>query len=240
MKVLILAAGYATRLYPLTLDKTKVLLPIKGRPMIEHITTKLEGINELKEIYIITNQKFFPQIQDWSKTVNISKKVEIISDGTTSQEDRIGAIGDINFFIKQVNLNEDLVVIGGDNYFEAPLDKFIRSARRHGTFNSIGVFDFPDKKLLKNYGVLSVDTEGKIIDFQEKPANPISSLISTCIYYFAKEKLTFFDEYIKQNQSPDAPGNYIRWLYKKDKVFTFIFEGNWYDIGDVATYEKLK
>lgn len=240
MKVLILAAGYATRLYPLTLDNAKPLLPIKGRPMVEHILNKLEGIKEVKDIYIITNQKFFQQFQDWAHTVTLSKKIEIINDQTTSEEDRRGAIGDISFFIKQVNLNEDLVVLGGDNYFESPLDKFIRSAKRRRPFNTVGLFDFPDKKLLKHYGVVSVDLEGRIIDFQEKPANPTSSLISTCIYYFTKEKLDLFDEYIKSGQSSDAPGNYVRWLYKKDKVFTFIFEKNWYDIGDIDTYEKLK
>lgn len=240
MKVLILAAGYATRLYPLTLDKTKVLLPIKGRAMVEHIINKLEGIKEVNDIYIITNQKFFQQMQEWAKTVTFTKKIDLLNDGTTSEEGRIGAIGDINFFIKQVNLDDDLLVIGGDNYFESPLDKFIRWAKKRKPFNTVGVFNFPDKKLLKNYGVVSVDLEGRIIDFQEKPANPGSSLISTCIYYFCQEKLNLFDQYIKSGQSSDAPGNYVRWLYKKDKVFTFIFEGNWYDIGDISTYEKLK
>lgn len=240
MKALILAAGYATRLYPLTLDKTKALLPIKGRPMIEHIIVKLEAIKELKEIYIITNQKFYEQFEAWRASSTFTKKIEILSDGSTAYENRIGAIGDINLFIKQVNLNDDLLVLGADNYFESPLDKFIRSAKKHKPFSSVGVLNFPDEKLLKNYGVVSVDTVGMIIDFQEKPVKPLSSLISTCIYYFPQEKINLFDEYIKNGQSSDAPGNYIRWLYKKDKVFTFIFEGNWYDIGDVATYEKLK
>lgn len=240
MRALILAAGYATRLYPLTLDKTKALLPLKGRPMIEYIINKLESIKELKDIHIITNQKFYPQFQDWLNTISFTKKIEIINDQTTAQENRIGAIGDINFFIKKVNLNEDLLVIGADNYFESSLDKFIRISKRHKPFNTVGLFNFPDEKLVKNYGVVSVDLEKRIIDFQEKPVRPLGSLISTCIYYFTQEKLNFFGEYIKSEQSPDAPGNYIRWLYKKDKVFTFIFEGNWYDIGDVATYEKLK
>lgn len=240
MKCLILAAGYATRLYPLTLDKSKALLPLKGRPMIEHIINKLEAIKELKDINIITNHKFYQQFQDWLGGISFAKKIEILNDQSTSNQNKIGAIGGINFFIKQVNLNDDLLVIGADNYFEDPLDKFIRSAKKHKPFNTVGVFNFPEEKLLKNYGVISTDTEGAIIDFQEKPAKPLSSLISTCIYYFTQEKLVLFDEYIKSGQSSDAPGNYIRWLYKKDKVFAFIFEKNWYDIGDVATYEALK
>lgn len=239
MKSLILAAGYATRLYPLTLNKAKPLLPVGGRPAIEYIIDRIEEIEEINQILVITNEKFFKQFIDWQRQFGSKKPVKILNDKSLTEEDRLGAIGDIDFVIKEENIAEDLLVIAGDNLFELGLREFVDFAKHRIPSFSIGLYNVKDKEAVKRYSQVRLDTNDRIIEFEEKPENPTSTLVAKCIYFFPGSKLNLISEYINSGNSIDAPGHYISWLCQRDKVYGFTFCGKWYDIGNYEIYRKV-
>ncbi len=236
MKALILAAGYGTRLYPLTKDKPKPLLPVAGRPMLEYTLKKIEEIDEVKEIYVVTNEKFAGHFQAWKDTYKGKKEIKIINDATTSDEDKRGAIGDMQLVIEQEKVNDDLLVVAGDNLFEFSLEDFINFFQKKGT--AVGLYDFQDREAVKRYSAVEIDAHKKILSFREKPSQPSTTLIAICLYLFPKEKLNLISQYLKEGNNPDAPGLYIAWLHRRDPVYGFVFNGKWYDIGDLKCYEE--
>ncbi|MDD3905289.1 MAG: nucleotidyltransferase family protein [Candidatus Omnitrophica bacterium] len=237
MTLIILAAGYSIRLHPLTLNTSKSLLQIGNKKMIDRILEKVLKIREVSSVYLITNSKFFKNFGDWLKESRHKNKIALICDGTTSNENRLGAIKDLEFVIREEAIKDDVLVVAGDNLFEFDLGKFLKfAAGKDGV--SIAVHDIGDKELAKNFGVVKVDADGRVIDFEEKPAEPKSTLISTGIYYFPKDKVDFIDEYVKMQTKLDAPGYYIGWLSKRDKVYAFAFQEDWYDIGNMESYKK--
>ncbi len=241
MKALILAAGYGRRLYPITKEYPKPLLMVDSRPIIDYIINKLERLQEIDSIWVITNNKFFSQFIKWEEQINCKKPINLINDQTSTYETRLGALGDINFAIKTKNLKDDLLIIGGDNLFDENLDSFISSIEKNNPYTIVGVYDIKDKTKAIHYGVVSIDEHRRIIDFQEKPAKPKSSLIAMCLYYFPKKKLSLLSEYLtSKDKDQDAAGNFINWLYKKEEVLAFIFKGHWYDIGQHDSYKEAE
>ncbi len=238
MKALILAAGYATRLYPLTKDKPKPLLPVGPKPIINHIVDKICKIKEIDGIYIVTNQKFASNFKQWAEAQQQTIDIKVINDGTTSNEDRLGAIGDIDLVLKSQHVKDDVLVIGGDNLLEASLLEFIEFAKSKPVASCLGLYDLGSKEVATKYGVVGIDKDKRVITFQEKPQQPASTLIAMCIYFFPRQKLFLFDEYMASPNPKDAPGNYIKWLYKRDVVYGYVFGGVWYDIGDMNSYNK--
>ena len=239
MKALLLAAGYATRLYPLTLDKPKALLPVGPCPIVDYILQNIVRAKKIDEVFVVTNHKFFVHFKEWAQASDVSLKITVIDDGTISNEDRLGAIGDITFVIKNKNIKDDLLVIGADNIFEAELSDFLKFAVSKKDSNCVGLYDLGDKKLATQYGVVSIDKNNKVTGFQEKPKEPESTLISTCIYYFSAKKLGLFEKYLAdKSHSKDASGNYIKWLSENDAVYGYVVSGKWYDIGDVESLKK--
>ncbi|MFH1094210.1 MAG: nucleotidyltransferase family protein [Candidatus Omnitrophota bacterium] len=236
MKTLILAAGYATRLYPLTKHWPKPLLVVKEKPIINHIVERIDDLKENNEIIVITNEKFFHQFKDWGQNTKTKAKLTVISDKTTSADDRLGAIGDINFAIQGKKINDDLLVIGGDNLFAFDLTGFIRNLREKKIDAAVGLYDIKDPSMVKHYGVVTLDKNNRIIDFKEKPKKSASTLISMCIYYFSKENLKLIKKYICRKDLHDTSGDYIKWLSKEIDVLGYIFDGIWYDIGDIITF----
>lgn len=240
MKALILAAGYATRLYPLTKDFPKPLLKVGNRAIIDYIVEKIDRLEDIDEIIVITNDCFFSQFKDWAKTIISNKKIDILNDLTKTVIQKRGAIGDIRFTIENKLLYDDLLVIGGDNLFDGYLEDFIRFAKTKNS-SIIGIYDMKDKNIAKKYGVVKIDEENKIIDFQEKPKNPKSSLVAMCLYYFPKKKLDFIKKYLlTKTDKKDATGFYIDWLSKRNTVYGFIFGGHWFDIGHHDFYAQAK
>lgn len=237
MKGLILAAGYGTRLYPLTLDRPKPLVKVGGQTILERLLRKLEAIKSCDEVYIVTNDKFHGMLVKWVQGRNFSVKIDIINDKTTSNEDRLGAIGDINLVLESAKPKDDVLIVAGDNLFEFDISDFVDFSNKK---KSVGValFDVKDKKLAQKYGIVSLDDERKIDDFQEKPERPKSTLASTGIYYLPAEKLELFNEYMGTGLAKDAPGNFVKWVSEKDKVFGYVFTEGWYDIGDKDSLEK--
>lgn len=248
MKALLLAAGYATRLYPLTLNKPKALLPIGGQPIIDYILDKIKRVKEIDEVFVVTNHKFYEHFKKWADGRRGSFTVSVIDDGTLSNDDRLGAIGDIEFTIRRKAIKEDLLVVGADNIFDAGLVNFIKFSAAKKAGGCVGLYDLADRKLATQYGVVSIDASGKVIDFQEKPQFPKSTFVSTCIYYFPAQKLKMFRKYLSHHlkvvglssasKSKDASGNYIMWLSKNDSVYGYVLSGRWYDIGDMKSYKK--
>lgn len=241
MKALILAAGYDTGLYPITRDKPKPLLTIRKKPIIEYIIHKLENLEQVDEILIVTNQKFCSQFQSWLDNFPSLKPIKLLKDNSQSAQDRCGAIGDISLAIKQENINDDLLVVAGDNLFSFSLRPFIEFALTRRPQPSIGIYNpngSAGKLDLRRFGIVLLNGGGEIVDFQEKPAQPKSSVVAMCIYFFAKENLHLFEQYLSQNSRSEEPGNYISWLAKSDKVYGYSFEGNWCDIGDIDAYSE--
>ncbi len=237
MKALILAAGYATRLYPLTKEYPKPLLHIGKRPIIDYIVDKLEPLKEVDEIIVVTNYKFFSKFQHWAGGLKVKKQITLVDDLTTNHSDKRGAIGDMSFVIEKMRLQDDLLVIGGDNLFDGGLKGLLSFAKKNKSHAVIGVYDIKKKSLASKYGVIKLDQKNRVIYFKEKPIHPSSSLVAMCLYYFPKEKLKLITEYLSiGNHVHDATGFYIDWLRRREDIYAYIYDGRWYDIGDVKFY----
>jgi glucose-1-phosphate thymidylyltransferase len=240
MNVLILAAGYATRLYPLTLGKAKPLLVVGGKPIIEWTVDNLVGVPDLEAIYVVTNDKFAADFQAWSKRYQPRHpefKFKIINDGSTSDEDKLGAIGDINFVVTRENLSQSsLLVVAGDNLLTESLSTFVECAR--GTDATVAVYDVGDAEAIKKYGNITVDADGIITRFEEKPEKPQGTLAAVAVYYYSPGVLSLLTTYLAAGNNPDQPGRFVQWLYTRKPIKTFQIKGKWLDIGSKETLEN--
>lgn len=232
VKAIILAAGYATRLYPLTKEYPKPLLKVKGRPILDYIVNKLEAIKQIDEIIVVTNSKFITRFRQWKRLSRIKKKLTLVDDLTRSNADRLGAIGDVNFAVNKKRVNDDILVIGGDNLFNAGLKNFLSFAGSNQPAATIGVYKLQELKEASRYGVVKLDGNKRVVDFQEKPKHPESRLVAMCLYYIPAGCLGLIKDYMKIRNKADATGNYIDWLKDRVDTYGFIFRGSWYDIGD--------
>jgi glucose-1-phosphate thymidylyltransferase len=241
MKALILAAGYATRLYPLTREFPKPLLTVRHKPIINYILDKLELIKDIDEIIVVTNSKFISRFKSWNKGLRCKKRVSLVDDLTKDESDKRGAIGDMGFAIEAKRIKDDLLVVGGDNLFDGGLDSFVSFAGAKRPHPAIGVYHIGDMRQGKKYGVVKLDKYGRIVDFREKPEKPQSPLVAMCLYYFPAESLGLIREYLGGvARKQDATGFYIDWLRKRAAVYGFVFRGRWYDIGDRKFLDEAK
>jgi len=240
VNALILAAGYATRLYPLTLKKAKPLLEVGGKPIIEWVVDNLAGISDLQTIYVVTNNKFASDFQAWSEDYRARHsefKFGIVNDGSTSDDDKLGAIGDINLVVTREDLSQSsLLVIAGDNLFTESLTDFVDSAR--GTEVTVAVYDVGDLEAIKKYGNITIDSDGIITRFEEKPQKPHGTLAAIALYYYSPTVLSLLKTYLAAGNNPDQPGRFVQWLYTRKPVNTFQIKGKWLDIGSKETLEN--
>ncbi|MBN1385507.1 nucleotidyltransferase family protein [Candidatus Woesearchaeota archaeon] len=244
LKAIILGAGYATRLYPLTLDTPKPLLDVGEKLMVEHIIERIVEMNQagriIEKIIIVTNSKFFPHFDAWNSGFDCPIELAIIDDGTTCNEDRLGAIGDMDFVIKKEAIDDDALVIAGDNLFDFSL------ADMHSFFikkqaSVIAVYDMQDRSLLaRKLGVVELDKDQRIIGFEEKPDNPKSSLASTACYMFSKDDMAELERCIAEHKKPDNTGDFVRYLSSKKPVYGYSFRGRWFDIGSKEQLEHVR
>ena len=241
MTVLILAGGYGTRLAELGKNTPKPLLKIQNRYLLDYILEKIKPLKDVKKIILVTNNKFYGIFQQWAKEQSGNARlISIVNDGTNTSEDRLGSIGDIDFVIRQENLQDDLLVAGGDNLFESSLDLYVQFSRKKAPAVTIGVYDVRSLEDARRFGVVGVDARGRIIFFEEKPVKPRSTLIAMCLYYLPKKSLGHIGDYLLESGKSDTAGDYIRWLYQKTDVFGFPFRGKWYDIGSVESYREAQ
>lgn len=238
MKALILAAGYGTRLYPLTEHTPKPLLEVGGKAILEHLLDKITSVQEIKEILIVTNHRFYEQFRVWLNHHHPNKPIKLLNDGTLSNDTRLGAIGDLRFTIDEEDINDDLLVIAGDNFFKFSLSNFVAAAKK-AKASMVAFHDFKDKNLLKRkYGV-GVLQGSKVISFEEKPWQPKSSLAATGCYLFKKEDLKHISSLLDEGKG-DAPGDLVKWLVDKSEVHGHIFKEPWYDVGSLEELKNLQ
>lgn len=241
MNILILAAGYATRLYPLTENRAKPLLDVAGKAMMEWVIDNLAPIPDISKVFVVTNNKFAKHFEDWAKTYNESHPklaFEIVNDGSTSDADKLGAIGDLNYVIQKHGIeNEDLLVVAGDNLFSESLEGFGAHARAKNA-PVLGLYDVKSLDEAKKYGVVAIDGDGVITEFVEKPANPPTSLIGIALYYYPKHIVPLVRQYLAEGNNPDQPGRLIQWLYPRTPVHTWSVPGTWFDVGSKETLQQ--
>ena len=241
MQVLILAAGYGTRLYPLTLNVPKPLLPCNGKPIINFLLDKVRGFRDLKNVIVITNNKFTTHFADWAKeNKNFPVPLYVLSDGTNTPDDRLGAMGDIRFVLEKNLVNDDLLVMGGDNLFDYSLDEYKKAAQNNKPHATIGLYDIHDKEAATKFGIVELDKTSRVVSFEEKPQKPKSTLTAMCLYYFPKESLSLISTFLKETEKVDRTGDYIEWLSKNHTVFGFTFVGRWFDIGSMESYKEAE
>jgi len=240
MNVLILAAGYATRLYPLTHNKAKPLLEVAGKPMIEWVLDNLTPIPGLGTVYVVTNDKFAKDFQAWAEGYQARHprlQLKIINDGSRSDEDKLGAIGDIRLALDRAEIaGQPLLVVAGDNLFSEPLTEFAAHAKGSGA--TLATYDVGDLEAMKKYSAIEIDAEGVITHFEEKPSKPKTTLTGIALYYFAPATLELFTTYIAAGNNPDQPGRFIQWLHTRHPVKTYQIKGTWYDIGSKESLEE--
>jgi glucose-1-phosphate thymidylyltransferase len=224
LKALILAAGYATRLRPLTDTVPKQLLPVGGRPMVDWILDKIRD-TRCDEIHLVANHRFADEFRRWAPD-----DVTVHDDGTTSNEDRLGAIGDIQF----VGIDDDLLAIAGDNLFDFSLRDYVAFWASKDGASCVAVHDVGDRELAKQYGVIDVDEADRVTSFVEKPTDPPSTLAATATYLFTRRHVALVDTYLRDGNPPDQPGNFVAWLQAREPVYAYRFAGGWWDIGDRA------
>ncbi len=240
MKLLILAAGYATRLYPLTKDQPKPLLPVAGKPMVEHVLDNLAAIDGLDRVYVVTNAKFVGHFQRWAEHYRNDKRAldfTIVNDGSTDDTNKLGAIGDIHFVLTREQVDDDLMIVAGDNLFSQPLGDFGRYCRAKNA-PVLGVYDVGNLELIKKYNAIDTAASGRITHFEEKPAKPHSTLTGIALYYYPRHVLPLIHQYIAEKNNPDQPGRLVQWLYPRTAVYTWRVPGLWFDIGSKESLEE--
>lgn len=235
MKAIILAAGYATRLYPLTLHTPKPLLPVCGRPIIDYITDGIKAVKEVDEVFVVTNNKFYGHFEDWAK----GKDIRVLNDGTTSEDDRLGAIGDILFTIDKCTINDELMIIAGDNLFTYSLKEMV-DFYHHTGGDCVAVKEIDDAEQLKQFAVATLNERGVVADLEEKPTHPKSNLAVFATYLYRKETLQLIKQYAAESNIMDAPGYFVQWLYKRKPVYAYKMRGDCYDIGTPKAYEEVQ
>ncbi len=240
MKAIILAAGYATRLYPLTKEKPKALLEIKGKTILDYIVGKIEKLSEVDEILVVTNNKFSLAFEQWATERKSIKQIRIINDTTFSEEDRLGALGDLNYVIEMEKILDSFLVIAGDNLFEYNLHKLLGFFLEKNS-SVVACRDLGKKDLLKSkFGVVEFDNEKKITGFEEKPPEPKTTFAATACYVFKKDDLLYLKEYIKEGNSKENVGDFIKYLSIKSSVYAFVFKEKWFDIGSFEELGKAR
>ena len=227
MKALILAAGYATRLRPLTDDRAKPLLPVGGRPMVDWTLDKISEVADVDEVHLVTNGRFAADFERWSRG-----RVHVHNDGTMTNDDRLGAIGDIVFVADRLEWEgEDVLVVAGDNLFDFSLADYVDWWRTKDG-SAIAVYEQPNRDLVSQYSVVELDAGERVVGFEEKPKNPLTNLTAIATYIYHRAHLALLSAYLGEGNSPDQPGHFIAWLHSRAPVYGYRFAGEWLDIGD--------
>ena len=238
MKVIVLAGGFAKRMWPLTKDQPKHLLNVAKKPMLSYVLDKIDKIeNTLVDIvYISTNARFKQKFEKFLDDYESELNLKLIIEDTLSEGEKLGSIGALYYLITKENIDDDLLIIGGDNLFEFDLSDMVQFFKTKGS-DTIAVYDTGSIEKAKLYGVLDVDSDDKIINFLEKPKDPPSTLCATACYLLTKDGVNALKEYVDGGNNPDAMGFFVSWLIDKKNVYAYSFSGSWFDVG---SFESLK
>ena len=234
MKAIIPAAGYATRLYPLTKNFPKGLLEVGNKPIVGHVVDKIREIG-IDEIILVTNSRYFPYFEKWAANQN----VKVVDDGTSSNEARLGQVGDILFAVDREKVDDDVLVVSGDNLFDFSLKEAqVFFMKKKAVVNAL--FDCKDIDAAKELGTVVVDSSSRFVEFFEKSPEPKTTLVSAGVYFFPKEKIRLMRQYVGEGNNADKIGYFLAWLLKKEPVFGYKYGGRWFDIGIRDVLDKAK
>lgn len=241
MKAIILAAGYAHRLYPMTLNFPKALLEVAGRPILDRILDEIDRVDSITEVVIVSNHRFIRHFDEWARTRVLpnQKPVVLLDDGTETEADRLGAIGDMHFAIKELNIDEDVLVVAGDNLFTYDLTEIVEAYQQHGEDMLLGQ-TLETVEDPRRFAIAVIDDEGALIDLQEKPEEPKSNIAIYASYFYRKDTLPLITQYLEEGNNPDSPGYFPVWLYKRKTVRVHLFDGKCYDIGTHESYARIQ
>ncbi len=234
---ILLAAGYATRLYPLTQDRSKALLPLGGRVILDAVWDALGTVPDLTRRILVTNARFAEPFRAWAKLRGA--KLAIVDDGTSSNETRLGAMRDLELARTQGGAVGDLLVVGTDNLFTWSLGDFVAQARRHHPAPSVAIGEASSKEAARQLGVVLLDETGRIAQLLEKPADPPSTKVALCVYYFPEPMLGRLTQFLQEGGRSDAPGYFIEWLVRREPAYGVPMRGTWFDIGTTEAYDAV-
>ncbi len=237
MKCLILAAGYATRLYPLTENFPKPLLKVQDKTILDWLVDDIDGAGLVDEYIVISNHKFAHYFQEWA--AGKRQKITVVDDGTSTNETRLGAVCDIRFAVDSLGLTGDMLVIAGDNVLDFSLQHFVRYADKKRT-SCVMRFEEPNEERLHKCGVLEIDDSDRIVSMEEKPAEPKSHWVCPPFYYYTAEDAARIPAAIADGCGTDAPGSFIAWLCRHTSVHAMEMPGRRYDIGNLKSYEEVQ
>ena len=237
MQCILLAAGYATRLYPLTENMPKALLKLGDRTILDMVVDKIGEVGDVENIYIVTNEKFHTHFEDWAKTYIGPKNIKVLNDHTTNNDNRLGAIGDLKYVIDGEKIDDEILVMASDNIFGFSLTDFVDMYLEKNA-DMICAHTIENKKELHSMGVVELSEDGKVVSFEEKPQNPKSDLGVPPFYLYRKETLPMIDKYLEEGNNPDAPGHFVPWLIGRTDVYAYVFDATRIDIGTVESYNE--
>ena len=240
MKAIILVAGYASRLYPLTLNKPKALLTLNKTTLLDFLIRKVNQIDEINDVILVSNDKFYSQFEDWKKGYKGRLNITVLNDGTNTNETRLGAIGDTQFAIDKLKIDDDIMLLVSDNYFTFSLKDYYDFYKNKQT-DCIMVAPFTDLEYLgKHFAVVDVDKNGIVTNMVEKPGGiPSSNIGAYASYIYTRETVKMIKDYINEGNNKDAPGHFPAWLCHKKPVHAYTFKGKCYDIGTIDVYNSL-
>lgn len=231
MKAILLAAGYGTRLRPLTDGRPKQLLPVGGRPMLDWVLDRVREIEEVDGVHLVTNRRFAPDFTRWAEPHG----VVVHDDGTLSNEDRLGAVGDLRLVIEEARLAGEELLIQGDDLFDFSLPRYVAWWRaKPQPASAAPLYDLGDLELATHYGIAAIDEHERIVHLVEKPSDPVSTLAATLTYLLHAEHGRLVGRYLEEGQNPDNAGSFLAWLSGREAVYGYRFAGHWYDIGNHA------
>jgi len=232
MKAVVLAGGFATRLWPITKDKAKPLLPLGKRPIIEYILEDISSDSRIEEVFVSTNKKFEKDFRDFISAKNY-KNIFVTTENTTGEEEKLGAIGALNQVVEKEDIEGPLLVVAGDNYMSFSISEIIDFFLEENT-SCIAAYRTSIEEASK-FGVIDIEDE-VVKDFEEKPPEPDSGLVSIACYMLSKDAVEYLNKYIGEERNPDSPGYFIEWLINREEVRAFTFSGEWFDIGTPSGY----
>lgn len=232
MDAVVLAGGYATRLWPITRHRAKPLLPVADGCLVDHVLEPLEREGRVEDVYVSTNQRFAEDFQCY--LADRGSSAEVVVEPTTSEDEKLGTVGALAELVDTEGLDEDTLVIAGDNLFSFDVPEFVDFFEEHGA-PCLAAYDVGSKEAARSYGLVQLDGS-RVEGFQEKPDDPESTLVSTACYAFPGDSLDGFAEYLADDNNPDAPGYFLEWLHTREEVHAYVFEGAWFDVGTPEGY----
>ena len=237
MKCLILVAGYATRMYALTKEYPKPLLKVQDKAILDWLLEDLQSSDQIEEYILISNHKFIEQFRRWAQKQPVP--IRLVDNGTCSNEERLGAVRDIQFAVDAAGIDDDLLVVAGDYLTDFSITHFIDFATEKHASCIMHCFE-PDLKALRRGGVCELDEDGRVLSMEEKPAEPKTHFAALPFYYYTAADVRKIKTAIAEGCGTDAPGSLVSWMCRNSTVYSMEMPGLHFDVGDLESYENAQ